>query len=110
MNMKALRTVFVIALVSLGTTARCQGVAFFEPENTLTAVSSPAKKATPAPPAATARFHKRFPQLFTGMAIEIAASTYPMDKASPVFRQFGNVLFEKLPEGGYSYLIMANRF
>lgn len=31
-----------------------------------------------------------------------------MDKSNPVFRQFGNVLYEKLPEGGYSYLIMAN--
>lgn len=31
-----------------------------------------------------------------------------MDKSNPLFRQFGNVMYEKLPEGGYSYLIMAN--
>jgi len=42
------------------------------------------------------------------MAIEIATSTYPMDKTEPVFQQFGNVMYEKLTEGGYSYLIMAN--
>ena len=31
-----------------------------------------------------------------------------MNKTNPLFRQFGNVFYEKLPEGGYSYLIMAN--
>ena len=110
MNMKALHTLFVILFVSLGFNAFCQGGEFFEPESAIAAISSPSKNAATVSPLTTtsARFHKRFPQLFTGMAIEIATSTYPMDKTSPVFRQFGNVFFEKLPEGGYSYLIMAN--
>jgi len=106
MNMNTIRTVSLSLLLGLSAGAFCQGGAAFEPEPTLASVSAPGKK--PAPVASTTRYHKRFPQLFTGMAIEIATSTYPMDKTAPVFRQFGSVLYEKLPEGGYSYMIMAN--
>ncbi|MBI1224657.1 MAG: hypothetical protein GC192_05430 [Bacteroidetes bacterium] len=88
------------------TTVFCQGGTAFEPESTLASISSPVKKTAPAP--VSVRPHKRLPALFDGYAIEIATSTYPMDKTNPLFRQFGNVVYEKLPEGGYSYLIVAN--
>ena len=96
----------ILSLSAFGSFAYCQGGTAFEPEASLLAVSKPA--ASPMASRASTGFHQRFPQLFTGMAIEIATSTYPMDKSNPVFRQFGNVRYEKLPEGGYSYLIMAN--
>jgi hypothetical protein len=54
------------------------------------------------------RFHKKLPQLFTGFAIEVAASNFPLQRNNPVFRQFGNIHYEKLREGGYSYLILAS--
>ena len=56
----------------------------------------------------TYRFHKKLPQLFSGYAIEVAASNYPLQRDNPVFRQFGNIHYEKLREGGYSYLILAS--
>jgi hypothetical protein len=106
MNNKASQALLASILLSIGTPAFCQVGASFEPETAIASISNPIKKISPAP--VSARTHKRFPQLYTGMAIEIATSTYPMDKTNPLFRQFGNVLYEKLSEGGYSYLIMAN--
>ena len=106
MKKNALRTLSLFFLLSFSSAVFCQGGTVFEPELALADNRNPAKKVAPA--ASSARSHKRFPQLFTGMAIEIATSTYPMDKANPMFRQFGNVFYQKLPEGGYSYLIMTN--
>ena len=105
--MNVIETVIVFILLSMGPSAFCQGGSSFEPETTLAAATTSTKKTAPAT-ATSARFHKRFPQLFTGFAIEIATSTYPMDRTRPIFKQFGNVFFDKLSEGGYSYLIMAN--
>ncbi|MCF8244232.1 MAG: hypothetical protein K9J37_03370 [Saprospiraceae bacterium] len=93
-------------LLYLGTAVFSQGGTAFEAENTIAAISSPVKKTPPAP--LSVRSYKRFPALYNGLAIEIATSTYPMDKTNPIFRKFGNVHYEKLSEGGYSYLIMAN--
>lgn len=106
MNMNSLRSFFAVSMLLVSTTVFCQEMASLEPEPIPTSTIAPAKK-TPAN-TASVRLHKRFPKLFTGMAIEIATSTYPMDKTAPVFQQFGNVMYEKLTEGGYSYLIMAN--
>lgn len=106
MKKNASRTLLVSVAMCFSLITFSQGGAAFEPENTLAAITSPAKKTAPAP--VSVRSHKRFPALFNGLAIEIATSTYPMDRTNPIFRQFGNVLYEKLPEGGYSYLIMAN--
>lgn len=54
------------------------------------------------------RFHKKLSKTFTGYAIEIATSKYPLQNDQPVFRQFGNVFYQKLREGGYSYLIKVD--
>ena len=107
MKNNPLHILLLVFMTAISTAAFCQGGAAFEPELTLASVNPTPKKAL-APAASTVRTHKRFPQLYTGWAIEIATSTYPMDKSEPVFRQFGNVMYEKLPEGGYSYLIKAN--
>jgi hypothetical protein len=106
MKKNASRALILVFLIATSAVAFSQGGAAFEPDNTMAAISGPAKKIAPAP--VSVRSHKRFPALFDGLAIEIATSTYPMDKTNTIFRQFGNVLYEKLPEGGYSYLIMAN--
>ena len=53
------------------------------------------------------RFHKKLPSLYEGYAIEVAASDYPLDRADSVFRQFGGIHYDKLDEGGYSYLILG---
>ncbi len=48
---------------------------------------------------------KKLSQTYSGYAIEVSASEYPLQPNHPVFRQFGNIFYEKLREGGYSYLI-----
>lgn len=107
MKVNPLRTVLLVIFTALSLPAFCQGGAAFEPELALASINAAPKK-SPAPSTTAVRTHKRFPKLYSGWAIEIATSTYPMDKSEPIFRQFGNVSYEKLPEGGYSYLIKAN--
>ncbi|MEY3053007.1 MAG: hypothetical protein RLY31_2792 [Bacteroidota bacterium] len=51
------------------------------------------------------REFRKLPQLFNGYAIEVAYSDDPLRRTDPIFRQFGNIKYEKLPRGGYSYLI-----
>jgi hypothetical protein len=54
------------------------------------------------------RHHKKLPQTFTGYAIEVATSRYPLQNGEAIFRQFGSVYYQKHREGGYSYLIKVN--
>jgi hypothetical protein len=58
-------------------------------------------------PVAPLRNQKKLPQRFSGYAIEIAYADFPLDPANPIFRQFGNVVYQKLQAGGYSYLILG---
>lgn len=110
MNMNSLQTLLLCLLMGTCFVLQGQTGQFVNTDEALAVVEPTTKSKTnkTQPVSSAARFHKRFPQLFTGMAIEIAKSDYPMDKTDPLFRQFGNVLYEKLPDGGYSYLIMAN--
>ncbi|MCU0345984.1 MAG: hypothetical protein MUC59_03505 [Saprospiraceae bacterium] len=106
MKNNCFRTFLIVALSCAAHIGFAQGDLAFEPEASLPTRKKPSTTSTPS--RSNTGFHKKFPQLFTGWAIEIAMATYPMDKSNPLFRQFGNVMYEKLPEGGYSYLIMAN--
>lgn len=45
---------------------------------------------------------------YSGYAVEVVAANYPLDRFHPVFRQFGNVHYHKLPSGGYSYLFLCS--
>ena len=63
----------------------------------------PAKEANEATP--VYHFHKKLPALYEGYAIEVATSTYPLNPDNPIFRKFGNIHYDKLERGGYSYLI-----
>ncbi len=105
MKMKTLHSLVTAIVLCIGQYAHCQGAAAFDPAPEITAAVNP--RTAPAKPT-TVRSLKRFPQMHTGFAIEIAFSTYPMDATNPIFQQFGNVRYDKQPEGGYSYLIMAN--
>ena len=56
----------------------------------------------------TSRFHKRLSGTFSGFAIELTAADLPLERNYPLFRQFGNVHYDKLREGGYSYVIKTD--
>lgn len=59
-------------------------------------------------PKKTYRFHQRLSGTYSGLAIEIIAADLPLERSLPLFRQFGNVHYDKLAEGGYSYVIKTN--
>ena len=53
------------------------------------------------------RSQKKLPVLYEGYAIEVATSTYPLDRRNPIFRRFGNIHYDKLERGSYSYVILG---
>jgi hypothetical protein len=54
------------------------------------------------------RHHKKLPSNYEGYAIELTTSALPLKRNYFLFDQFGNVFYDKLEEGGYSYCILAN--
>jgi hypothetical protein len=91
--------------------AQVQSTPIFESETAYVAPETVKTKAASTPiasPATPYRFHKKLQQLHSGYAIEVAASNFPLERNHPIFRQFGNVHYDKLAEGGYSYLVLAN--
>ena len=75
--------------------------------NDLLATRYTPKKST-RNPKKTYRFHQRLSGTYSGLAIEIIAADLPLERSLPLFRQFGNVHYDKLEEGGYSYVIKTN--
>ena len=51
--------------------------------------------------------NKKLPSFYQGYAIEVASSTYPLDRSNPIFKKFGNIHYDKLDRGSYSYLILG---
>ncbi len=102
-RLPSLIVMLVFAAISVHSSA--QTATFAGGNDAFAAVNTPEK--AEANSSASFRFHKKLPQLFTGFAIEVAASNYPLDRTNPIFRQFGNIHYEKLREGGYSYLILG---
>jgi hypothetical protein len=70
-------------------------------------VTNKAKTEDPSETNEVFRFHKKLPSLYEGFAIEVASSDYPLDRTDKVFRQFGGIHYDKLDEGGYSYLVLG---
>jgi len=70
-------------------------------------VTNQANKEKEEPSDEVFRFHKKLPSLYQGYAIEVATSDYPLDRTAPVFRQFGGIHYDKLDQGGYSYLVLG---
>ncbi len=54
------------------------------------------------------RHHKKLSSNYEGYAIELTTSDLPLKRNYFLFNQFGNVNYDKLNEGGYSYCILAN--
>lgn len=78
-----------------------------EDANAMLATHYIPKKSTPKPTKST-RFHQRLSGTFSGLAIELIAADLPLERSYPLFRQFGNVHYDRLEEGGYSYIIKTD--
>ena len=56
-------------------------------------------------PAAYFRYHKRMPASFSGFAVELVAANTPLPRDYELFKRFGNVHYDKIQRGRYTYLI-----
>ena len=50
---------------------------------------------------------KKLPLTYTGIVIELTQTEIPLNRNNPLFRQFGNVYFDRLDKGGYAYCILT---
>ena len=62
---------------------------------------------TPEKISSVYRLQKRLSAVYTGYAIEVVTSEFPIKRTHPIYEQFGKIYYQKLKEGGYSYLIKA---
>ncbi len=56
----------------------------------------------------TYRHHKALPDTFAGTVIELTTSDFPLERDYPLFKQFGQVYYDRITGVGYSYCIVAN--
>lgn len=53
------------------------------------------------------RHHKKLPLTYSGILLELTTSNLPLKRDHPLFKQFGNVFYDRLDEGGYAYCILT---
>ena len=51
------------------------------------------------------RYQKRLSASYSGCLIELVQSEFPLRRSEAIFSQFGNVAYDKLPSGIYSYCV-----
>lgn len=56
----------------------------------------------------TYRHHNALPETFEGIVIELTTSDFPLKRDYPLFKQFGQVYYDRVKDEGYSYCIIAN--
>ena len=54
------------------------------------------------------RHHKQLPTGFTGYVIELIHSEVPLQRKNEMFKHFGNVVYDKLEDGSYSYCFVID--
>jgi len=54
------------------------------------------------------RHHKKLSVTHSGIVLELITSDLPLKRNFPLFKQFGNVYYDVLDEGGYAYCILTN--
>ncbi len=56
----------------------------------------------------TYRHHKKLSVTHSGIVLELITSDLPLKRNNPLFKQFGNVYYDRLDKGGYAYCILTN--
>jgi len=54
------------------------------------------------------RHHKKLPLTYSGIVLELTTSDLPLRRDDQLFKQFGNVHYDKLDGGEYAYCILTN--
>ena len=102
MNTLQQRLPLVVAIICATTFSQAQSALAYQGN---TAYHAAQKEAVAAHTAH--RSYKKLPALYEGYGIEVATAAYPLDGTAPVFRKFGNIHYDKLERGSYSYLILG---
>lgn len=92
-----------IFLATTGATAQDTGDLVFS-EGT-SAVMVAYKEAMPDDTPDYYRHHQKLSGYFSGYAIELTTSDFPLERNYYLFERFGSVKIDKIPQGGFSYLI-----
>lgn len=72
-----------------------------------TAEAAAPKTAAAERPISVVRRARRISAAYEGFAIEVASADRPLLHDDPIFRKFGNIVYERTDEGKYSYLIQV---
>ena len=54
------------------------------------------------------RHHKKLSVTHSGIVLELITSDLPLKRDFSLFKQFGNIYYDVLEEGGYAYCILTN--
>lgn len=54
------------------------------------------------------RHHKKLSVTHSGIVLELITSDLPLKRNNPLFKQFGNVYYDRLDKGGYAYCILTD--
>lgn len=109
MNIVKLPLIIVALLCLSANTINAQSAQAFHGEIAFVAAPKPVPTGkTTSRNTSIYRVAKKLSYIYSGYAIEIASSNLPLDKYHPIFKQFGNVYYHKLKQGGYSYMILAD--
>lgn len=54
------------------------------------------------------RHHKKLPLTYSGIILELAVTDLPLKRDNQLFKQFGNVHYDKLDNGEYAYCILTS--
>ena len=54
------------------------------------------------------RHHRKLPVTYSGLVVELTTADLPLKRNHPLFKQFGNVHYDKLESGAYAYCILTN--
>ncbi|RMF23824.1 MAG: hypothetical protein D6765_12535 [Bacteroidetes bacterium] len=108
--MKKMVVPFLVCFLALAGVLSAQTPYLYDSYTMRTNLKSETKERPPVAPPMPERtiFLKRLPRVFSGILIEVEAAEEPLTPAHPIFRRFGKVLYHKLDDGSYSYLIRTN--
>lgn len=106
---KRLHLGILCLFVSLAALSAQQDGFFVLPESKKSAKSTNTRQAFyPKKTPTYYRHHKKLPLTYSGIVLELTTSELPLRRDNPLFRQFGNIHYDKLDDGEYAYCILTN--
>ncbi len=106
---KALHLGILCLLVSISTLQAQESVFFvFQDINNTVVTTNIQQKSNTSTTPIYYRHHKKLPVTYSGIVLELITSDLPLKRNHSLFKQFGNVYYDTLDEGGYAYSILTD--